>query len=56
MSEARGCGREELPHIRGQGQLGEATLHWRPGAAPEARGGDQEEQPEERWLGGRRRA
>ena len=43
--------------------LGEATSHLRAGVvglrshpAPEARGGGREEQPEERWLPGRRRA
>ena len=69
MSEARGGSREELPQVRGQGRLGEATSHLRPGAvalrshpaleagaAPEARGGVWEEQLEERWLCGHRSA
>ena len=54
-SRLRRCrnGREELPHVRGQGQwLGEAILCQRPGAAAgrsypmtEVRGGGLEEQP-----------
>ena len=47
------CGREELPHIRGQGQPPRgATLHPRPGAVakrsntmPEARRSSWEDQP-----------
>ena len=47
------CGREELPHVRGQGRRqGGATLLRRSGTAAkrshpasEARGGDREEQP-----------
>ena len=51
MSEVRGGGREELPRVRGQWQLGGDTLHPRPGAArrshlmPEAWGSGPEEQP-----------
>ena len=52
VSEASG-GREETPHVRGQGRPGEATLRLRPGAVtlrshpePEARAGGREEQPE----------
>ena len=61
-SEASG-GREETPHVRGQGRPGEATSCPRPGAVtlrshpePEARAGGREEQPEERWLSRHRRA
>ena len=50
-SEASG-GREETPHVRGQGRLGEATSHPRPRVVtmrshpkPEARGGSWEEPP-----------
>ena len=50
-SEASG-GQEETPHVRGQGRLGEATSHLRPGAVtlrshpePEARGGTWEKPP-----------
>ena len=57
MSEVRGGGREELPRVRGQWQLGGDTLHPRPGAArrshlgPKARGGDLEEPPQARGQG-----
>ena len=51
MSEDRGS-REETPHVRAQGRLGEATSHPRPGAVtlrshpePEARGGSWKEPP-----------
>ena len=51
-SEVSG-GREETPRVRGQGRLGEATLHPRPGAVdlrshsmPKARGSGWEEQPD----------
>ena len=51
MFEASG-GREETPHVRDQGQPGEATSCPRPGAVtlrshpePEARGGSWEEPP-----------
>ena len=61
-SEVSG-GWEETRHIRGHGwQPRGATSHPRPGVVrrsqitPEARGGGQEEQPEERWLHGHRRA
>ena len=59
-SEASG-GQEETPHVRGQGRLGEATSHLRPGAVtlrshpePEARGSSWEEPPTpEARAGGR---
>ena len=66
-SEASG-GREETPHVRGQGRPGEATLRLRPGAVtlrshpdPEDRGGSWEEPPmpearEKQWLSRHRRA
>ena len=61
-SEVSG-GREETPHVQGQGRLGEATSNLRPGAMtlrshpePEARAGGQEEQPEEQGLSRHRRA
>ena len=51
-SEVRGGGREETPHVRGQGQAGEVISHPRPGVVtlrshpePEARGGSWEEPP-----------
>ena len=51
-AEVRGGGREETPHVRDQGQPGEAILCPRPGAVtlrshpePEARGGSWEEPP-----------
>ena len=51
-SEVRGGGREETPHVQGQGQQGEATSHPRPGVVtlrshpkPEARGSSWEEPP-----------
>ena len=51
MSEISG-GREETPPVRGQGWLGEATSHLRPGAVtlrshpePEAKGSSWEEPP-----------
>ena len=53
-----GGGREELSCIRGQWQPGGDTLRPRSGAArrshlaPEARGGDPEEQPEPKARGG----
>ena len=50
MSEVRGGSREELSRVQGQGQLGEATSHPRPGVVtlrshpePKARGGSWEE-------------
>ena len=50
-SEASG-GQEETPHVRGQGRLGEATSHLRPGAVtlrshpePKAMGRSWEEPP-----------
>ena len=61
MSEVRGGSREELSRVQGQGQLGEATSHPRPGVVtlrshpePKARGGSWEEplMPEAR-AGGR---
>ena len=46
------CWPEEIPHVRGQGQLGEATSRLRPGSVtmrshpkPQASGGSWEEQP-----------
>ena len=57
MPKARGSGQEELPRVRGQGLLGDATLHPRPGVvalrshpSPETRVSGREEQPEEQWL------
>ena len=51
MSEAS-SGREETPHVQGQGQPGEATSHPRPGVVtlrshpkPEAKSGSWEEPP-----------
>ena len=45
-SEARSNGQEELPRVPGQGRRpGGASLGPRPGAAPEVRGSDREEQP-----------
>ena len=62
VSEVRGGGREELPHVRGQGQRsGGGTPRMRPGMAarrstpmPEARGSGWEDQPtsKEQWLCG----
>ena len=61
-SEVSG-GREETPHVQGQGRPGEATWHPRPGVVtlrshpePEARASGLEEQAEERWLCRHRRA
>ena len=61
MSEVRDGGGEEKPCIRGQGNLGEATSHLRPGAVtlrshtePEARDSSWEEPPTlEARAGGR---
>ena len=58
-----GGGREELPHVRGQGQRpGGARPHPRPGVAAErsyptseVRGGDREELPHARGQGHQRR-
>ena len=57
MSEVRGGGQEELPHVLGQGRLGGDTPRPRSGAArrshlsPEAKGGDPEEPPQARGQG-----
>ena len=57
VSEVRGGGREELPHVRGQWRPGEATQHLMPVVASrrhpasEARGGDPEEPPQARGQG-----
>ena len=60
MSEVRGSGQEELPHIRGQWRLGGATLPPTSGAAAErrhptseVRGHGQEELPHVQVRGGR---
>ena len=57
-SEVRG-GQVETPHVLGQGQLGEATSHLRPGTVtlrshpePKARGGSWEEPPRPEARGG----
>ena len=62
VSEVSGS-REETPHVRGQGRLGEATSCPRPRAVtlrshpePEVRAGGQGEPPKERWLSRHRRA
>ena len=57
MSEVRGGGQEELPHVRGQWRPGGDTPSPRSGAArsshlvPEARGGDLKEPPGARGQG-----
>ena len=51
-SDARGGGREELPHVRGQGRPGRATLRLRSGAVA----GRSHPTSKEQWLHGRRRA
>ena len=52
MSEVRGDGREEPPHVRGQGRSPRgASPRPRPGAPPEAKGGSRKEPPHARVQG-----
>ena len=60
MPKARGGGREELPHVQGQGQQPRvpgcdgAGMAEKSYPASEARGGGREEQPHARGQGGSR--